>query len=61
LLEDFPPTFVFSHLIVASKFRMPLTAHTMRGSNVTFELTPDVIGIIQHRLESHRLVGIDEE
>lgn len=40
---------------------MPPTTHTMRGSNVTFELTPNLIGIIQHGLEAHSLVDTNEQ
>jgi hypothetical protein len=61
LLKDSTPTFVFSHLIVASKFKMPPTTHSVRGSNVIYELTVDVIGIIHLGLDVHRLVNIDQE
>jgi hypothetical protein len=46
LLEDSPWTFVFTHLIVVSKFRMPPIAHTIKGCNATYELTFEGMGII---------------
>jgi hypothetical protein len=61
MCEDFPPTFVFSHLIIASKFNVPPIAHNVRGSNVIYELTIDVMGIIQNGLEAHYMVTVDED
>jgi len=46
LLEDSPPTFVYFHLAVASKFSMPPTMHTVRGSLCIYELSDEVLGII---------------
>jgi hypothetical protein len=61
LLKDSALTFVFFHLIVVSKFRMSPTTHSVRGSNATYELIANVIGIIHQGLEVHRLVDINQE
>jgi hypothetical protein len=46
LLEDSPLAFVYSHLIVASKFFMPPITHFVRGSLSAYELSTKVLGII---------------
>jgi hypothetical protein len=61
LLENSPCAFVYSHLIIVSKFRMPPTTYNVRGSNATYELTFEVIGIIRQGLEAHMLVDINED
>lgn len=47
LCEDSPPAFVLFDLIISSKFNMPPIAHNVQGSNATYELIVDVMGIIQ--------------
>ncbi len=59
LLEDSPPTFVFSHLVVVWKFRMPPIAHNIQGFDSTYELTFEVISIIQQGFEVHMLADVD--
>lgn len=46
LLKDSPLAFVYSHLIIASKFKMPPTTHSVRGCNATYELVHDVMNVI---------------
>jgi hypothetical protein len=40
---------------------VPPIAHNVRGSNVIYELTIDVMGIIQNGLEAHYMVTVDED
>jgi len=49
-LEDSPPTFVYSHLIVASKFPTPRTTHVVRGSLSIDELSTKVLRFIHKGL-----------
>ncbi len=43
--------YVFSHLVFATKFTMPPTAHIVKGSFATFQLMINVLKIILHELE----------
>jgi hypothetical protein len=47
LLEDSPPMYVYSHLVVASKFVLPPTTHVVKGSLCTYELFANVLTIIR--------------
>jgi hypothetical protein len=60
LLKDSPLDFVYFHLIIASKFKMPPTTHSVRDCNATYELVPDVINVMQG-LETHVLVDANED
>jgi hypothetical protein len=40
---------------------MPPIAHSVRNSNATYELTSNVMGIIQKGLEAHYLANVDED
>jgi hypothetical protein len=40
---------------------MPPTTHNVRGSNATYELRVDVVGIIPQGLEGHIMDDIDVE
>ncbi len=53
--------FVYSHLIIASKFRMPPTTHNVKGFNATYEPTSKMMGIIQQGIEAHILVNVNED
>jgi hypothetical protein len=61
LCEDSPLVFVFFRLIIDYRFRMPPIAHNVRGSNATYELTSNVMGIIQKGLEAHDLANVEED
>jgi hypothetical protein len=52
MLEDSPPTFVYFHLIMASKFSMPPTSHSLRGLLKTYEPSIEVLGLIQKGVAS---------
>jgi hypothetical protein len=52
LLGESPPTYVYSHLVVASKFTMPPTTHAVRGSLCTYELSSEVLVIIHESISS---------
>jgi hypothetical protein len=51
LLEDSPPTYVYSHLVMPSKFVLPPTTHVVRASLCTYELSADVLAIIHEGME----------
>ncbi len=61
LLEDSLLAFVYSHLIVVSKFKITPTAHSVRGCTATYELMFNVINIIQQGLEAHVLADVDKD
>lgn len=52
LRGDKPPTYIFSHLILASKFSMPPTSHIMKGKYASYELLPQVIDIVANAIET---------
>jgi hypothetical protein len=56
LHDDKPHAFVFSHLILASKFSMPPTCHAMKGNYATYEFTQVVIEVISEALEDVKLL-----
>jgi hypothetical protein len=55
LLEDSPPTYVYPHIVVASKFVLPPTTHVVRGSLCTYELSANVLVIIQEGISCQLL------
>jgi hypothetical protein len=46
-----PFAYVFSHLVLASKFSLPPTLHSVKGKYVTYELTHEVAYVILDALE----------
>jgi len=46
LRDDRPQSFVFLHIIVASKFFMPPITHVVKGHFGSYELKEDVLNII---------------
>jgi hypothetical protein len=46
LKNDKPHDYIFSHLILASKFSMPPTSHIMKGKYASYELLLKVMDII---------------
>ena len=46
LRDDKPQSCVFSHLVIACKFLMVLTAHAVKGSFGSYEVKEDVLSII---------------
>ncbi len=59
LNENSPPPWVYSHLVIASKFPMPLTVHVLRSNFATYELLEKVLGIIEEGLEAFTLFDDD--
>jgi hypothetical protein len=57
LQDDKPLVYVFSHLILASKFSMPPTSHFVKGRYVTYELIAKVVEVIMEALKSINLLG----
>jgi hypothetical protein len=41
------PTYVYSHIVCASKFVMPPTSHIVKGNYPTFELPNDTFQLIE--------------
>jgi hypothetical protein len=41
--DDAQPTYIYSHLVYATKFIMPPTSHNVRGNYLTFELPNDIL------------------
>jgi len=56
LCDDKLIAFVFSHLILASKFSMPPTLHVVKRNYATYELTHDVEKVILQALDAFRLL-----
>jgi hypothetical protein len=56
LRDDKPTTFIFSHLILASKFSMLPTLHFVKCNYATYELTHDVEEVILEAFDVFRLL-----
>jgi hypothetical protein len=56
ICDDQPIAFVFSHLILASKFSMPPITHVVKGNYVTYELTNGVSEVILKVLKTFKLL-----
>ncbi len=54
--NDKPLAYVFSHLIIASKFIMPPIIHFIKGNYVTHELRYDVLSCIIDVVETSNLL-----
>jgi hypothetical protein len=52
LPKDSLVAFVYSHLIMASKFSMPPTSYVVKGSISTYELFIEILGLIHEGLAS---------
>jgi hypothetical protein len=55
LRDDKSLAYVFSHLILASKFPMPPTSHIVKGRYVSYKLSMEVVDIISNALEVAKL------
>jgi hypothetical protein len=56
LRDDKLHAFVFSHLILASKFSMPPACHVVKGNYATYELTNEITKVILEALDAVRLL-----
>jgi hypothetical protein len=56
LRDDKPPTYIYSQLIMASKFEMPPTEHSVKGSYATYELRVEVLECIIDVIEVARFI-----
>jgi hypothetical protein len=54
------PAYVYSHIMHASKFVMPLTSHTVKGNYSTFELPNETLQLIEKSLKDLRLMQNDD-
>lgn len=45
------PTYVYSHIVCASKFVMPPTSHSVKGNHPTYELLNETLQLIKKTLE----------
>ncbi len=52
--DDVPLAYIYSHLVYASNFTMPLTSHNIRGSYPTFELPNETLLSIKEALKDLR-------
>ncbi len=57
--DDVPHAYIYSHLVCASKFAMPPTAHSVRGSYPTFELPNETLHLIKEALEDLRHLDVE--
>jgi hypothetical protein len=53
--NDKPLAYIFSHLIIISKFIMPPIIHFMKGNYATYELRYDVLSCIIDAIEASNL------
>jgi hypothetical protein len=51
--------YIYSHLVCASKFTMPPTAHNIHGSSPTFELLVETLQLIEKALEDLKFINGD--
>jgi hypothetical protein len=56
ILEDSPPTFMYFHMIMVSKFSMPPITHFIIGSLSTYKLSKEVLGIIHVGVAYQQLI-----
>jgi hypothetical protein len=49
--DDKPLAYVFSHLVLVSKFSLALTAHIIKGMYATYELSNEAMSIIMVAIE----------
>jgi hypothetical protein len=61
LFEDAPRVYQYSHLVVASKFAMPPTTHSVRGRNATYESSLENFDIINVGIRAYRLADGEEQ
>jgi hypothetical protein len=61
LFEDAPQVYQYSHLVVASKFAMPPTIHSLRGRNASYKLSLENLDIINAGIRAYRLADSEEE
>jgi hypothetical protein len=61
LRNDKPIAYVFSHLVLDSKFTMLPIGHTTQGRSHTFELSHEALNIILNALEQIRLLDARAE
>jgi hypothetical protein len=58
LRTDKPQAYLFAHLVLASKFSMPPTQHSVKGSHVTYELKHEVLHVISDALVARMTKGV---
>ena len=61
LFEDAPHVYQYSHSIVASKFAMLPTTHSLRGRNTTYKLSLENLDIINDGIRAYRLADGNEQ
>ncbi len=57
--DDAPLAYIYSHLICASKFAMPPTSHSVKGSYPTFELPNETLHLTEKALEDLRHLDVE--
>jgi hypothetical protein len=61
LFEDAPHVYQYSYLIIAAKFSMPPTTHSLRGRNATYKLSLENLDIINTGIRAYRLADGEEQ
>jgi hypothetical protein len=54
------PTYVYFHIVCASKFVIPPTLHVVKGNYLTFELSYEILQLIEESFEDLRLMQNDD-
>ncbi len=57
--DDAPPTYIYSHLVYASKFVMPPMSHSVRRSYPMFELSNETLHLIEKALEDLKHLDVE--
>ncbi len=60
LIRDKGPTFIYSHLVNASKFSMIQTMNKQKGGVTIYTLPKSALEHITYAMEQHRNVDSDE-
>jgi hypothetical protein len=61
LIRDKGPTFIYSHLVCASKFSMVQASHKQKGGSTVYSLPSTMLEQIKYVLEKHGATYFDNE
>lgn len=61
LIKDKGPTFMYSHLVCASKFSMIQAMNKQKGGVTVYTLPKSALEHITYAMEQHRNVDSDDE
>ncbi len=60
-IKDKSPTFIYSHLVCASKFSMIQAMNKQKGGVIIYTLPKSALEHITYAMEHHRSVDFDDE